>query len=145
MARGRAEALHYMVEAKRLAYADVARFYADPDFAAIPAGLLGDDYGAERFKLIDPAKATPEFAPGEIEIAPKLEGEGDTTYLTVVDGEGMMVSLIQSNYRGMGGGLVAPARASCSRTAANCSASIRRIPMPTNRPSAPFTPSFRPS
>ena len=106
--RGSAEALHYMVEAKRLAYADVARFYADPDFAAIPAQLLGEDYGAERFKLIDPAKATPEFAPGEIEVAPKLEGEGDTTYLTVVDGEGMMVSLIQSNYRGMGGGLVAP-------------------------------------
>ena len=94
--RGSAEALHYMVEAKRLAYADVARFYADPDFAAIPAQLLGEDYGAERFKLI------------EIEVAPKLEGEGDTTYLTVVDGEGMMVSLIQSNYRGMGGGLVAP-------------------------------------
>ena len=46
----------------------------------------------------------PEFGPGE----PKLEGEGDTTYMTVVDGDGMMVSLIQSNYRGMGGGLVAP-------------------------------------
>ncbi len=106
--RGSPEALHYMVEAKRLAYADVARFYADPDFAALPAQLLAEDYGAERFKLIDPAKATPEFQPGEIEVAPKLEGEGDTTYLTVVDGDGMMVSLIQSNYRGMGGGLVAP-------------------------------------
>ena len=106
--RGSAEALHYMVEAKRLAYADVARFYADPAFAALPEELLTDAYGADRFELIDPAKATPEFAPGQIEIAPKLEGEGDTTYLTVVDGDGMMVSLIQSNYRGMGGGLVAP-------------------------------------
>ena len=102
--RGSPEALHYMVEAKRLAYADVARFYADPDFARFPDELLGEDYGRARFALIDPAKATPEFGPGE----PKLEGEGDTTYMTVVDGEGMMVSLIQSNYRGMGGGLVAP-------------------------------------
>ena len=99
--RGSPEAIHYITETKRLAYADVARFYADPDFAALPAELLTEEYGRERFALIDPARATPEFGPGE----PKLEGEGDTTYLTVVDGEGMMVSLIQSNYRGMGGGL----------------------------------------
>ncbi|WP_370032211.1 gamma-glutamyltransferase [Qipengyuania mesophila] len=102
--RGSPEAMHYLVEAKRLAYADVARFYADPDFAQFPQDLLTDEYGVQRFKLIDPAKATPEFGPGE----PKLEGEGDTTYMTVVDGDGMMVSLIQSNYRGMGSGLVAP-------------------------------------
>ena len=102
--RGSPEALHYMVEAKRLAYADVARFYADTDFAHFPEELLSEEYGRQRFALIDPAKATPEFGPGE----PKLEGEGDTTYLTVVDGDGLMVSLIQSNYRGMGGGLVAP-------------------------------------
>lgn len=102
--RGSPEALHYMVEAKRLAYADVARFYADPDFAPFPEELLSEEYGRERFAMIDPDRATPEFGPGE----PKLEGEGDTTYLTVVDGNGMMVSLIQSNYRGMGGGLVAP-------------------------------------
>ena len=102
--RGSPEVLHYITEAKRLAYADVARFYADPDFAKLPAELLSEEYGRERFALIDPARAVPEFGPGE----PKLEGEGDTTYLTVVDGDGMMVSLIQSNYRGMGGGLVAP-------------------------------------
>ncbi|MBO6767740.1 MAG: gamma-glutamyltransferase [Erythrobacter sp.] len=102
--RGSPEALHYMVEAKRLAYADVARFYADTDFAPFPEELLTEEYGRERFALIDPDKATPEVGPGE----PKLEGEGDTTYLTVVDGDGLMVSLIQSNYRGMGGGLVAP-------------------------------------
>ena len=102
--RGSREALHYMVEAKRIAYADVARFYADPDFAMFPAELLSEEYGRERFALIDPERAAPDFGPGE----PKLEGEGDTTYLTVVDGDGMMVSLIQSNYRGMGGGLVAP-------------------------------------
>lgn len=100
--RGSAEVIHYITEAKRLAYADVARFYADPDFARFPSELLTDEYGEQRFALIDPAKATPEFGPGE----PKLEGEGDTTYLTVTDKDGMMVSLIQSNYRGMGGGLV---------------------------------------
>ncbi|GMM92761.1 gamma-glutamyltransferase [Qipengyuania sp. MTN3-11] len=100
--RGSPETMHYMVEAKRLAYEDVARFYADPDFAAFPEELLSEEYGRERFALIDPSRASTDLRPGE----PKLEGEGDTTYLTVVDGNGMMVSLIQSNYRGMGGGLV---------------------------------------
>ena len=106
--RGSPEVIHYITEAKRLAYADVARFYADPDFSALPEELLSDQYGKARFDLIDPRKATPEFAPGEFAVEPKLEGEGDTTYLTVVDGNGMMVSLIQSNYRGMGGGLTPP-------------------------------------
>ncbi|MDA0819248.1 MAG: gamma-glutamyltransferase [Proteobacteria bacterium] len=103
--RGSPEVTHYITEAKRLAYADVARFYADPDFAAFPMDLLSDAYGKARFDLIDPARATPEFAPGEPRPESKLEGPGDTTYLTVVDGDGLMVSLIQSNYRGMGGGL----------------------------------------
>ena len=72
-------------------------------FAEIPLdSLLSEGYGKERFALIDPERATPEFGPGE----PILEGEGDTTYLTVADADGMMVSLIQSNYRGMGTGLV---------------------------------------
>ena len=101
--RGSAEAFHYMVEAKRLAFEDVARYYADPAFAEIPLkSLLSEAYGMERFALIDRGRATPEFGPGE----PMLEGEGDTTYLTVADADGMMVSLIQSNYRGMGTGLV---------------------------------------
>ena len=104
--RGSPEVLHYITEAKRLAYADVARFYADPDFSPLPAQLLTEEYGKKRFAMIDPAKATPVFEPGTIEVADKLEGEGDTTYLTVVDGDGLMVSLIQSNYRGMGGGMV---------------------------------------
>jgi len=102
--RGSAEVLHYITEAKRLAFEDVARFYADPDISPAPLEwLLSDEYGKQRFALIDPARASPEFGPGE----PKLEGEGDTTYLTVADKDGMMVSLIQSNYRGMGSGLVA--------------------------------------
>lgn len=101
--RGSAEALHYMVEAKRLAFEDLARYYADPDFVNVPVkGLLSEEYGRERFALIQPGKATPDFGPGN----PKIEGEGDTTYLTVADKDGMMVSLIQSNYRGMGSGLV---------------------------------------
>lgn len=99
--RGSPEVIHYITEAKRLAHADVARFYADTDFAPFPMELLSEEYGRERFALIDPERATPEFGPGE----PKLEGPGDTTYLTVADKDGMMVSLIQSNYRGMGGGL----------------------------------------
>ena len=102
--RGSAEVFHYMVEAKRLAFEDVARYYADPDFSQAPlTRLLSDEYGRERFALIDPVKASAAFGPGE----PKLEAEGDTTYLTVADKNGMMVSLIQSNYRGMGSGMVA--------------------------------------
>jgi gamma-glutamyltranspeptidase / glutathione hydrolase len=100
--RGSAEVLHYITEAKRLAFADLARFYADPHFAALPQGLLSEEYGAARFGLIDPARANSDVPAGE----PRVEGPGDTTYLTVADKSGMMVSLIQSNYRGMGGGLV---------------------------------------
>jgi gamma-glutamyltranspeptidase/glutathione hydrolase len=100
--RGSAAVFHYMVEAKRLAFEDVARYYADPDFSRAPLEqLLSDGYGKARFAEIDPKLANPGFGPGE----PKLEGEGDTTYLTVADANGMMVSLIQSNYRGMGSGL----------------------------------------
>lgn len=101
--RGSAEVIHYITEAKRLAFEDLGRYYADPDFTDIPVDtLLSDAYGKERFALIDPEKASPSFEPGDI----KIEGEGDTTYLTVADKNGMMVSLIQSNYRGMGSGLV---------------------------------------
>ncbi|WP_298022012.1 gamma-glutamyltransferase family protein [uncultured Parasphingopyxis sp.] len=104
--RGSPEVLHYITEAKRLAFEDVARFYADPAFSAAPEGLLTPEYGRARFSEIDPARATPAFSPGTPD-APELEGPGDTTYLTVADSSGMMVSLIQSNYRGMGSGLVA--------------------------------------
>ena len=103
--RGSPQVLHYITEAKRLAFEDAARFYADPAFARVPAELLTEEYGRQRFALIDPARATASFSPGAL-VAPKLEGEGDTTYMTVADSSGMMVSLIQSNYRGMGGGLV---------------------------------------
>jgi gamma-glutamyltranspeptidase/glutathione hydrolase len=103
--RGSAEVFHLMVEAKRLAFEDVAKYYADPDYANVPTQwLLSDEYGRERFALIDMKKA---MAAPKAGVAPKLEGPGDTTYFTVADESGMMVSLIQSNYRGMGSGLVA--------------------------------------
>ncbi len=102
--RASAEVFHYMVEAKRLAFEDLAKFYADPDFAEIPLDwLLSEEYGAERFALIDPEKAMTDPAPGTPPAS--IDGEGDTTYFTVADKDGMMVSLIQSNYRGMGSGL----------------------------------------
>jgi gamma-glutamyltranspeptidase/glutathione hydrolase len=103
MGFGSADATHVMAEAKRLAFEDVAKYYADPQFAKIPLkGLLDPAYAAARAKLIGMGRANPNVGPGE----PKL-GQGDTTYLTVADKDGMMVSLIQSNYRGMGSGLVA--------------------------------------
>jgi gamma-glutamyltranspeptidase/glutathione hydrolase len=102
MGTGSADSLHLMIEAKRLAYEDLAKFYADPDFAQIPMKeLLSDSYAAERGASIDMKRANPNVGPGE----PKLI-DGDTTYLSVADSDGMMVSLIQSNFRGMGSGLV---------------------------------------
>ncbi len=101
--RGSAEVLHYLVEAKRLAFEDLAKFYGDPAFYEPPlAALLSDAYGRQRFAGIDPQRAMPSAGPGE----PAIEGKGDTTYLTVADGSGMMVSLIQSPYLGFGSGLV---------------------------------------
>jgi gamma-glutamyltranspeptidase / glutathione hydrolase len=97
-------ALHVMIEAKKLAWADRAKFYADPAFTKIPlAGLLSKPYAAERRKLIDPERAARKVAPGN----PPLK-DGDTIYLCTADDEGNMVSLIQSNYRGMGSGIVVP-------------------------------------
>src|SRR5256714_141541 len=99
-----AAALHTMIEAKKIAWADRAKFYADPAFAKIPlTGLLSKDYAAERRKMIDPNKASHKIAPGN----PALN-DGDTIYMCTADDEGNMVSLIQSNYRGMGSGIVVP-------------------------------------
>ncbi len=104
MGRNSPATLHAMIEAKKLAWADRAKFYADPDFAKIPlAFLLSKSYASERRKLIDPDHAAKSVAPG----TPAL-GQGDTIYLCTADDEGNMVSLIQSNYRGMGSGIVVP-------------------------------------
>jgi len=94
--------IHLMAEAKRLAYEDRARYYADPNFSRVPAAyLVSKAYGAERAKLISPNRINPHVIPGQ---APS---HGDTTYFTVADANGLMVSQIQSNFRGMGSGLVA--------------------------------------
>jgi len=103
MGAGSADTLTAMIEAKRLAYEDLAKWYADPAFAKVPiTGLLSDAYAQARRKLIDLSHANPNVGPGD----PRLKS-GDTIYLTTADKDGMMVSLIQSNYRGMGSGLVA--------------------------------------
>jgi gamma-glutamyltranspeptidase/glutathione hydrolase len=103
MGRGSADALHVMVEAKRLAFEDLGKFYADPASYNAPVDeLISQAYADKRRALIDMKRANPNTPPGEIKLR-----QGDTTYLTTADSDGMMVSLIQSNYRGMGSGLVA--------------------------------------
>ncbi|MBI2497461.1 MAG: gamma-glutamyltransferase family protein, partial [Opitutae bacterium] len=98
------EALHLMIEAKKLAFEDRAKFYADPDFNQIPLrGLLSKAYAAERRQLINPARAGRSYDAGN----PAVQ-QGDTICLTTADAAGNMVSLIQSNYRGMGSGITVP-------------------------------------
>jgi gamma-glutamyltranspeptidase / glutathione hydrolase len=126
--RNSPETLHTMIEAKKIAWADRAKFYADPDFANTPlAGLLSKGYAAERRKLIDPDRAAKQVEAGSPQNgagAPprrsagvsargragssSLIDDGDTIYMCTADDEGNMVSLIQSNYRGMGSGIVVP-------------------------------------
>ena len=94
--------VHTQIEAKRLAYEDRARYYADPHFSKIPIDWLNSkDYAKQRAKLIKPDSILTPIYPGQ---APS---HGDTTYFTVADSDGMMISQIQSNFRGMGSGLVA--------------------------------------
>jgi len=92
--------LQTQIEAKRLAFEDRARYFADPDFAKAPIDwLISKDYAARRAKLIHPDRILEPVFAGE---APS---HGDTTYFCTADADGMMVSIIQSNYRGMGSGL----------------------------------------
>ena len=99
-----ADALHVMIEAKKLAYADLLRYVADPKFSHIPvSGMLSQTYAATRAALISQSRANCNVAPGK----PPIATTGDTTYLTAVDGQGNMVSLIQSNYQEFGSRLVA--------------------------------------
>ena len=94
------DSLHTQIEATRLAFADRAQFYGDPAFTHFDTRrLLTDEYTAQRRAMISNDRAMP---PPHAE----LRIDGDTTYLTTADADGMMVSLIQSNYRGMGSGLV---------------------------------------
>jgi gamma-glutamyltranspeptidase/glutathione hydrolase len=98
-------ALHVQIEAKKLAYADLARYIGDPKMAKQPlpvSGLLAKSYAAERAKLINLDHANCDAEPGQ-----PLPSAGDTVYLSVVDREGNMVSFIESNYSEFGSGLVA--------------------------------------
>jgi gamma-glutamyltranspeptidase/glutathione hydrolase len=105
MGRESADFWHVMTEAKKLAFADRARYYADPAFAKLPLGrLLSKDYAKQRAALIDMKHAAATDAPGEV---PALDRK-ETTYLCTADAGGMMVSLIQSNYTGFGSGYVVP-------------------------------------
>ena len=98
-----AEAIHLMVEAKKLVYEDRAKMYVDPDFANIPmARLLSKAYAKERSELIG------KTAMKEASAGARILQDGDTIYLTTADSDGNMVSLIQSNYRGIGTGIVVP-------------------------------------
>ena len=99
---GSTKVLHAMIEAKKLAYADLAKYIGDPRKQKLPvAALLSKEWAAQRAKLIDADKANCDAAAGEIPVG------NDTTYLSVVDRDGNMVSLIQSNYEAFGSGIVA--------------------------------------
>jgi len=96
------EYIHLFTEAKKLAFADRSKYYADPNFSKIPVKqLISKSYAKDRLKLINPEKASKSDQAGVLE-------SGDTIYLTVADQYGNMISLIQSNYRGMGSGMVPP-------------------------------------
>lgn len=102
MGFGSAEYIHHFVEAKKLAFEDRAKYYSDPAFNDIPVQeLISKEYADERRKLINPDRAARVVSAGNPE-------KGNTIYLTVADKEGNMVSLIQSNYRGMGSGMCPP-------------------------------------
>jgi gamma-glutamyltranspeptidase/glutathione hydrolase len=102
MGFGSLDHIHYFVEAKKLAFEDRARLYADMDFANVPVEkLISKDYAQERRKLIQPRRSARRYPVG----LPHALEEGDTIYLTVADKDRNMVSLIQSNYRGFGSGM----------------------------------------
>ncbi|HUE89349.1 MAG TPA: gamma-glutamyltransferase [Vicinamibacterales bacterium] len=103
-----AQALHVMIEAKKLAYADMLRYVGDPRFSRIPVdALLSESRAADRARLIDSAKAACHVEPATLPGVTNSQGN-DTIYLSVVDQDGNIVSLIQSNYSGFGSGLVPP-------------------------------------
>ena len=100
MGFGSAEYIHLFTEAKKIVFEDRAKYYADTSFADIPVQqLISKEYALERSKLINLKKASKTYNPGNLE-------SGDTIYLTVADKFGNMISLIQSNYRGMGSGII---------------------------------------
>ena len=102
MGFGSSEYIHHFVEAKKLAFEDRALYYADPAFNQLPVEeLISKEYAARRAKLINQKRASRNLDAGEME-------HGNTIYLTVADGQGNMISLIQSNFRGLGSGMCPP-------------------------------------
>lgn len=102
MGFGSKEYIHTFTEAKKLAFEDRAKFYADMDFYKTPVEwLISDEYAKQRKQLIKPNQAGKAYPAGQLK-------DGDTIYMTVADKDGNMVSLIQSNYRGMGSGMTPP-------------------------------------
>jgi gamma-glutamyltranspeptidase/glutathione hydrolase len=105
MGFGSADYIHLFLEAKKLAFEDRARFYADPEYMDVSVErLVSEDYAARRASLIDMSEAAETYPHGD----PEKLRDGDTIYLTTADSQGNMVSLIQSNYRGMGSGMTPP-------------------------------------
>jgi len=105
---GSTKAMHVMIEAKKLAYADMLRYVADPKFSKVPtAAMLSKDNAKQRAALIDPAKAACAVQPSKYSGLTDGNG-GDTIYLSVIDRDGNIVSLIQSLYSSFGSGVVAP-------------------------------------
>jgi len=103
-----ARALHVMIEAKKLAYADLLRYVGDPRYTNVPvAALLSKDAAAARARLIDTQHATCAVTPTDLSWVTKLPA-ADTIYMSAMDRDGNMVSLIQSNDAGFGSGVVAP-------------------------------------
>lgn len=96
------EYIHHFVEAKKLAFEDRAKYYADPAFNKLPVEeLISKEYAAKRAELINPKRASRNLDAGEME-------HGNTIYMTVADSHGNMISLIQSNFRGLGSGMCPP-------------------------------------
>jgi len=105
---GSTKAMHVMIEAKKLAYADMLRYVADPKFSKVPtAAMLSKDNAKQRIGLINPAKAACSVEPSKYSGLTDGNG-GDTIYLSVIDRDGNIVSLIQSLYSSFGSGVVAP-------------------------------------
>lgn len=103
MGRESAEYVHLFTEAKKLVFEDRAKYYADPEYSKIPVReLISKSYAKERAGLINLTRSSMQYPAG------KLLEDGDTIYLATADSEGNMVSLIQSNYRGMGSGMSPP-------------------------------------
>ena len=102
MGFGSSEYVHLFVEAKKLAFEDRAKYYADPAFNNLPVEeLISKEYAAQRRELIRPGRASRNLDAGEVE-------HGNTIYMTVAEEQGNMISLIQSNYRGLGSGMCPP-------------------------------------